>query len=81
MIDRFILKCCEVIDNFFDRLFNMLVKPKKKKNKKVKMATRTDEEINSFKVSYEVKNDTLSINFKEDLEDGAVDNRMNFPKE
>jgi hypothetical protein len=81
MIDRFIIRCCEIIDNFFDGLFNMLVKPKKKKNMKIKMATSTEQDINSYQVSYQVKDDTLSINFKEDLEDGAVDNRMNFPKE
>ena len=32
MIDRFIIRCCEIIDNFFDGLFSMLVKSKKKKN-------------------------------------------------
>jgi len=36
MIDRFIIRCCEIIDNFFDGLFNMLVKPKKKKKINVK---------------------------------------------
>ena len=36
MIDRFIVRCCEVIDNFFENLYNMLVKPKKKKIKNIK---------------------------------------------
>ena len=35
MIDRFIIRCCEIIDNFFKGLYNMLVKPKKKNIKNV----------------------------------------------
>tara|TARA_R100001460_G_scaffold40715_1_gene76001 strand:- start:2746 stop:2991 length:246 start_codon:yes stop_codon:yes gene_type:complete len=81
MIDNYIIKFCEIIDNICDFITNFFVKPKKKKNIKIKMPTSTEQDINAYHVSYQVKDDTLSINFKEDLEDGAVDNRMNFPKE
>jgi len=36
MIDKFILRCCEVIDNFCECLANMLIEPKKKKIKNIK---------------------------------------------
>jgi len=59
MIDRFIIRCCEIIDNFFEGLYNMLVKPKKKKNMKIKMPTSTEQDSNSYHVSYQVEDDTL----------------------
>ncbi|BAQ91132.1 hypothetical protein [uncultured Mediterranean phage uvMED] len=31
MIDRFIIRCCEMIDNVCDSIANIFVKPKKKK--------------------------------------------------